>query len=265
MYFLLALIDFLSPKARGSRRVARGVAYGPDARQRLDVYAPSEGDGPWPVIYFLYGGSWSDGERGYYAFMARRLAAAGYVVVVPDYRLVPAVEYPAFLEDCARGFGWLGEHVGAYGGDSGRVAVMGHSAGAYNAAMLVLKPGLLDDRALASIKALLGLSGPFDFYPLDVPISIRVFGAVRDGPSTQPVRLVRPSLPPAFLGHGDRDTLVQPRNTVALAAAWRAAGNVVEERHYAGVGHPTTLMQLGALGWRGPVLRDVLAFLAAHL
>jgi acetyl esterase/lipase len=57
MYALLALLNFLTPKSFGSRRVARGVPYGPHHRQALDIYAPRSGNGPWPVIYFLYGGA----------------------------------------------------------------------------------------------------------------------------------------------------------------------------------------------------------------
>jgi len=54
--------------------------------------------------------------------------------------------------------------------------------------------------------------------------SIRVFGAVKDGLATQPVRLVRPGLPPAFLGHGDKDTLVPYQQSVRLHKALDAAG-----------------------------------------
>ncbi|MEO6013272.1 MAG: alpha/beta hydrolase, partial [Devosia sp.] len=131
MYALLALLNFLTPKAFGSRRVARGVPYGPHDRQTVDIYAPRAGSGPWPVIYFLYGGSWNQGERGYYEFAGRALAAAGYVVVIADYRLVPEVEFPVFLDDCALGFAWAIEHARDYGGDPDRMVLMGHSAGAY--------------------------------------------------------------------------------------------------------------------------------------
>lgn len=267
MYFLLAIINFLSPKESASRRVARGLSYGPHRRQRLDIYAPRAGSGPWPVIYFVYGGAWYQGERSYYEFAARALAAAGYVVVVADYRLVPEVEYPTFLDDGAAGFAFAIEHVAKYGGDPHRVALMGHSAGAYNAVMLLLAQRYLPAMGLADrIKAFVGLSGPYDFYPFDVPVSIRAFGAVADPKSTQPVNLVRPNLPPMFLATGDADKLVRPRNTVALAAKLRETGNQVAETHYPGIDHPGTLLTLGKLvRHRAPVLADVLAFLKAHL
>jgi acetyl esterase/lipase len=267
MYALLVLINLLTPKSLASRRVARGLHYGEHRRQTLDVYAPRSGAGPWPVVYFVYGGSWNMGERGYYEFVGRALAAAGYVVVVPDYRLVPEVEYPAFIDDCAAGFAWTVEHIGRYGGDPEHMALMGHSAGAYNALVLILGQRFLPALGLARhVKAAIGLSGPYDFFPFDVAASIRAFGAVPDPRLTQPVNLVRPSLPPMFLATGDDDRLVQPRNTVALAGRLRASGNTVVETHYPGLGHAGTLLAFGAWGrHRGPVLEDCIAFLKTHL
>jgi len=267
MYALLGLLNFLMPKPWGSRRVARHIPYGSHKRQTLDIYAPRAGKGPWPVVYFVYGGSWSMGERGYYGFAGRALAALGYVVVVVDYRLVPEVEFPAFLDDCTDGFAWTVAHIGEYGGDPMRIALMGHSAGAYNAGMLIFGQRFLPARGLAHhVRAFVGLSGPDDFFPFDVPVSIRAFGAVADPKSTQPVNLAREGLPPAFLATGDADTLVYPRNTVALAKALRAVGREVVEKHYPGIGHAGTLLALGLFGrHRAPVLADVAAFLQAHL
>jgi acetyl esterase/lipase len=266
MYLLLALLNLLSPKEWTSRCVARALHYGPARRQLLDIYAPRSGAGPWPVVYFVYGGSWADGDRRSYEFAARALAAAGYVVVIVDYRLVPEIEYPGFLEDCAAGLAWTAEHIVQYGGDPARIALMGHSAGAYNAIMLILAGRYLAPDLAALVKAFIGLSGPYDFYPFDVPVSLRTFGAVRDPKATQPINLVRPGLPPMLLISGDRDPIVYPRNTIVLAARLRAADNIVVETHYANFGHAGTMLALGV--WnrhRGPVLQDCIAFLRTHL
>ncbi len=267
MYALLGLLNLLMPKERTSHRVARHVRYGAHPRQQMDIFAPRGGSRPWPVIYFVYGGSWNMGERGYYEFAGRALAAAGFVVVIADYRLVPEVEYPTFLDDCAAGFAHVVTHVAEYGGDPSRIALMGHSAGAYSAVMLILAERYLRAMGFADrVKAVVGLSGPYDFYPFDVDVSIRAFGATADPKATQPVNLVRGDLPPMFLATGDIDTLVYPHNTVALAAKLRSSGNSVVETHYKGIGHPGTLLALGAFGRRSAtVLTDTVAFLKAHL
>ncbi len=58
---LLGIIDAISPKDRGSLLLSRDVAYGPDARQKLDIYAPRTREGALPVVVFIYGGSWQTG------------------------------------------------------------------------------------------------------------------------------------------------------------------------------------------------------------
>lgn len=266
-YRLLGLLNLLTPKAPGSRRVAAGLAYGASSRQRVDLYAPRAGGGPWPLVTFFYGGSWTQGERGYYEYAARALAAAGFLVAVPDCRLVPDVEYPIFLEDCCDAVQWAVAHARDYGGDPRRLAIIGHSAGAYNALMLTLDQRYLAARGLmASLKAVAGLSGPYDFYPFDVAVSLRAFGGVDDPRATQPVNLVRAGLPPIWLAHGSADDLVAPRNTIRLASELRGKGVEVSERHYEGASHSGTVLALGGPGSRKlPVLAELTGFLSAHL
>lgn len=216
-----------------------------------------------PVVVFVYGGSWSEGDRRDYEFAGRCLAALGYVVVVPDYRILPHAAYPDFLFDTAAAVKWAAANAGTYGGDGQRLALMGHSAGAYNVVMVSLD-AVYGVQSLP--RSVVGLSGPYDFYPYDVPITIRTFGSVSDPLGTQPVNLVTRSAPTMFLGTGDSDKLVYPRNTMALAAKLREAGVAVEERHYPRFGHPQPLLELGSLlGGRSSLLRDVATFLAKTL
>ena len=91
------------------------------------------------------------GDRGAYAFAARAYAKAGFVVIVPDYRKVPGVRFPAFVQDAADAVKWTRDNVVGYGGDPARIAVAGHSAGAYNAIMLTMDPRWLKARS-ASIR-----------------------------------------------------------------------------------------------------------------
>ena len=99
----LGLLNTLGPRDRGARRIARGLAYGAAARQKFDLYgaAWSEGQPRAPVIVFFYGGGWDSGSRADYGWAAQALAARGFLVVLPDYRLVPQVHFPAFIEDAA--------------------------------------------------------------------------------------------------------------------------------------------------------------------
>jgi acetyl esterase/lipase len=259
---LLALYDAIASFGSGGRRVARDVAFGPNPRQALDIYAPCRKmAGPLPVVVFFYGGSWDSGTKAEYGFVGRSLAALGYVAVVADYRVLPEIEYPVFLEDCAAAVRWVMAHTDGHGGDPSRIALMGHSAGAYNAAMIALGAGYLGGEA--AIRGVVGLSGPYDFYPFRVPVARRVFGAASDPEGTQPGRAVTSESPPMFLAHGLADKLVYPDNTQSLVADLRRAGVRVVETLYPGVGHVLPLL---AIGWplrlRLPVLAQVGTFLA---
>ena len=257
----LRTFNAVMPADPGTRVVLRGAAYGSEQRQALDLYAPGrKGGAPLPVIVFLYGGSWNSGLREGYGFAGRALAAQGFVVAVPDYRLVPQVHYPAFLEDSAAAVRWVRAHVADYGGDPERVVVMGHSAGAYNAAMLAY-----DGRWLGAqrpwLKGFVGLAGPYDFLPLSGPATRAAFGAAEDLPATQPVNHVTPGGPPALLLTAANDTTVGPRNATSMEAALSRAGIAAEHRSYPGIAHIGILTALARpLRGRAPVLSDAAAF-----
>jgi acetyl esterase/lipase len=260
----LGLFNALAPHDAGTRLVARDVAYGTDPRQRLDIYAPVDGQGRSAVVVFVYGGSWNSGRRQEYAFAARALASRGYVTVLFDYRLVPEHRYPVFVEDTAKAVAWTHRNVASYGGDPARLFILGHSAGAYNAVMTALAPEFLAAEGLdpSVVRGVAGLSGPYDFLPLDVDATREVFRDVADLEATQPVNRIGGSRGPAvFVATGEADTLVKPRNTRALDAALRRAGRRVEARYYDGVDHAGTLLALSrALRGRAPVLDDVTGF-----
>jgi acetyl esterase/lipase len=263
----LSLFATFTPKD-AAKSPEHGVAFGPDPRQKLDVYAPRRETAPAPVAVFFYGGSWDSGRRQDYGWVGRALAARGFLTIVPDYRLYPAVRYPGFVEDGALAVRWAVDHARALGGDPGRIVLIGHSAGAYNAAMLALDHRYLTAAGVDPkvVRAFAGLSGPYDFLPLDGPITERTFGQFPDLPATQPAAYVGADSPPAFLATGEDDTTVRPRNTRILAAALRAQGVAVEERHYPSLNHADTVLALSRpFRGKAPVLAEMTAFLKGRI
>ncbi|MEE7455474.1 alpha/beta hydrolase [Methylorubrum populi] len=263
----LALFDALGPRDKGGRIALRDAAYGEDPRQRLDVFVPAVPEERAPVLVFFYGGSWNSGSKDDYAFVAQAFAAQGFVTVLPDYRLYPQSRFPDFLEDGAAAIAWVRDNIAAHGGDPSRILLAGHSAGAYNAAMLGLDSSYLrragvDPRV---IRAVAGLSGPYDFLPFDQKTSIDVFGQAPDPKATQPVTFASAHSPPAFLATGDTDTAVRPRNTASLAERLRSARVPVQERVYEGLDHADTLLALSiTFRSKAPVLAEMSAFLRQH-
>lgn len=259
----LRSFNALVPKDGGGARVAHGISYGAGARRLLDVYAPrgrTAPRGPRPVIVFFYGGSWNSGTREGYDFVGRALAARGFVTIVPDYRLVPEVRYPGFIEDGAAAVRWARTHARNHGGDPDRIVLAGHSAGSYIAAMLAVDGRWLGPDRQA-VKGFVGLAGPYDFLPFDVAASREAFGVWPDPRETQPVTWAGAGDPPALLLVGDEDTIVRPANSIALAAKLRAAGVAARVIHYRKVGHVGILVSV-ARPFRGkaPVLADIVTF-----
>ena len=245
----------------------RDLAYGPNPRHRIDVYQPRVGSQA-PVVVFFYGGSWNKGEREDYKFVGEALAAKGIVVALVDYRLYPEVRYPEFLEDGARAIAWMRGEARRFGADPEKLFVMGHSAGAYNAAMLALDPRWLKAQGLSpsQLAGWIGLAGPYDFLPSTNPDVQPVFHHPHYPSGAQPIEHVSKAAPRSFLGAASSDSVVNPdRNTRRLAEGLRAASVPVTHKVYARVNH-MTLAGAFARPLRGlaPVVQDVTEFIMAN-
>lgn len=264
----LGLLNAVGPRDRAARRVARGVAYGPGPRQAMDLYAPVLAAGETaPVLVFFYGGGWDSGSRGLYGWAAQALAAQGFVVVMPDYRLAPDALFPVFIEDAAAATAEAARIAPRHGGDPERLGVIGHSAGAHLAMMITL-----DRRYMAAvgapglIKAAAGLAGPYEFLPFDVPASIQAFGRAPDPLMTQPITFARADAPPLWLGHGTQDTVVHAEDTTLLNDRMRSVGGRSEATLYPGLNHADLIATFSPLFRdKAPVLADVAAFFHREL
>ena len=261
---LLNSVDALLSVGSPTQAVARDVAYGPLQRQKLDIWAPTgKATKPRDVVIFFYGGSWNSGDRALYGFAGRALAERGYLVVIPDYRLVPDVRFPGFVEDGAAAVAWVRAHAKAYGGNPERIHLTGHSAGAHIAALLSLDPEWLAKARAPknSIKSFAGLAGPYDFVPFTSDASKAAFGHLPDPTPTQPITYVRRDAPPMLLVTGSVDETVKPKNSRALADALQKKGAKAATLFYPKLGHSGIVMAL-ARPFRGfaPVIDDLSAF-----
>jgi acetyl esterase/lipase len=254
------LLNLWAPVA-GERH--EGLAYGPAPRQRLDVYRPRHARGA-PLLVFFYGGSWQRGSRDLYPFLGGSLAAQGIVTVVPDYALFPAARFPEFLQDSARAVAFARAHAHEWGADPERLILMGHSAGAYNAAMLTFDRQWLAAKGLNAqrdVAGFVGLAGPYDFLPIRGRILQRIFGGA-SRPETQPITFVTGCEAPSLLIAAKRDTLVDPGNSERLAAKVRDLGGRAEVRLYPRVNHYTLIGSFApALRVLAPTMREVADFI----
>lgn len=262
----LGLLNSLVPES--GYRATPGIAYGEGPRRQLDVYAPVDPpDGLRPVVVFFYGGSWQDGARGDYRFVAEALTRRGLVVVIPDYRLHPDIDFPAFVEDGAAAVRWVRDNVASMGGDPDRLFLMGHSAGTLIAALLALDGRYLAEAGVPrqAVAGLIGLAGPYAFNPLATASVRPVFAGLADKDRARAVTFVDAGDPPMLLLHGTADETVVPRNSTLLAEAARAAGVDVRLQMLPGVGHVGILLALARPLSRDPAVIDAtVAFTTAN-
>jgi len=267
---LLEALNALTPT--DTHRRLDHLAYGEHPRQVMDLYLPlgTAPAGAWPVLLFLYGGSWQSGEREEYRFLGEALAACGILAAVADYRLYPEVRFPGFLEDSAAALAWLRAEAPRHGGDASRLFVAGHSAGAFNAAMLALDARWLAAHGLtpATLAGWVGIAGPYDFRPLLDRALMAIFNPPDDPETTpadtQPIFYANAAAPPALLVAAHEDHVVYPGvNTGGMAQRLRALRVPVTERYYRHANHYTVVGAFaGVLRPLAPVLDDVCTFVA---
>lgn len=138
-------------------------------RQVLDVYAPP-GAKHLPVVFWIHGGGWQTGDKTSVQLKPQAFVDRGFVFVSTNYRLLPNVEMETIFRDIAKSLHWVHDHVAEYGGDPGRVLVMGHSAGAQLAALICTDDRYLKAEGL-SLRMIKGCV-PVDGDTYDVPAMI---------------------------------------------------------------------------------------------
>jgi acetyl esterase/lipase len=222
------LLNLLRPTGAWER--FDGLAYDKGSRQKLDVYRPRHA-AKAPVLVFFYGGSWQGGSRDLYPFLGTSLAAQGIITVVPDYSIFPPARFPTFVEDGARAVRFAHDNAVHWGGDPARLVLMGHSAGAYTAAMLAFDPQWLRQVGLNSqtdLAGFIGLAGPYDFLPIESRTLRTIFGGTNRA-ETQPISFVTGKEAPSLLITARRDRRVSPGNSRRMAAKIHAHPRLSKE------------------------------------
>lgn len=253
----MRLLDWTTPAS--GYQVEKGLAYGDHKRHRLDWYKPKSESAQALTVVFFYGGGWEGGDRADYRFVAQALASKGYHVVIPDYRVYPEVLFPKFVDDAAKAVAWVGER------SQHDIVLMGHSAGAHIAALLALNSQYLKQYEFEHqrIQGLIGLSGPYDFLPLQSAKLKKIFSGAETIAHTQPINYVTKQAPPTLLVHGLNDKIVYPFNSRHLAKALTQQQVPVTLKLYPETKHAFTVGAMSVpLRKQTNTLNDVLLFLA---
>jgi acetyl esterase/lipase len=126
------------------------IAYGPDARQTLDIYSERV-DAPRPVLLYVPGGGFTGGDKRldetFYGNLARWFAAEGFVVVAMNYRLAPDHVWPSGAQDVGSALAWVTANISRHGGDPGNIVLFGQSAGATHVTTFLYHPKIFTEVA----------------------------------------------------------------------------------------------------------------------
>lgn len=154
-----------------AQQIRSNIPYvnGGHARQVLDIHLPKEAKNV-PVIFWIHGGGWQAGDKTSVQLKPKAFTDSGFVFVSTNYRLLPDFPMEAIVADIGSSLAWVHQHIAEFGGDPGRIFVMGHSAGAQLAALVSV-----DDRILKPHKVPLSvIKGcvPVDGDTFDIPAII---------------------------------------------------------------------------------------------
>ena len=254
----VTVVNVLSPSAHYERLPDN--AYGIQPRQVVDVYRPVDEAADAPVVVFFYGNGWREAAKADFEFVAAALTRAGFVVLIPDYRAYPEVVFPAFVEDGAGAVAWAAENIAGVATGERRLFLMGHSAGAQIAALLAFDERYLG-AAAPPLAGFIGLSGPYDFLPLEPGYMEELFPE-DTRPLSQPIEFVSARAPRSLLIHGTSDQRVLPEHSERLANRLEAEGVPVTLKFYDGTGHIRVLAALAPpLQFIAATMADAIAFI----
>lgn len=205
------------------------VSFGPTLAEHADVFPADDPDAP--VLVFIHGGYWRSLSSKEFSFVANGPVAAGVTTVVVNYALCPNVTIDEIVRQCRAAVAWLADDAEAYGGDSDRIHVAGHSAGGHLTAMLLTTDwegeyGLPPD----VIEGACAISGLFDLEPFPYtwlqPKLQLTWGQVR---RNSPIRHIPESAPPLIVTYGGEEPSEMRRQSEDFLDEWERNG--LEGRH----------------------------------
>ncbi|KAL7240536.1 hypothetical protein ACSBR2_006233 [Camellia fascicularis] len=266
-----------------SRQVRRGIVYGDQPRNRLDLYLPKNTDGPKPVVAFVTGGAWIIGYKAWGCLLGKQLSERDIIVACIDYRNFPQGTMSDMIKDSSEGISFVCNHIAEYGGDPNRIYLMGQSAGAHIAACSLLEQAIKEagdvestSWSVSQLKAYFGLSGGYNLFNLVDHFHSRglyrsIFLSIMEG--EQSIRRFSPEvmvqdpniknavslLPPVVLFHGTGDYSIPSDASKNFAGTLQRVGGKAESILYDGRTHTDIFVQDPMRGGKDQMFEDIVA------
>jgi len=246
-------VPFVIPSAKTDhiQRKMFDIAYASlSPAQKLDIYWPQKGNGPFPVIVSIHGGAFMGGDkRDIQVTPMLKALKHGYCVVGVNYRMSGEAKFPALVHDIKAAIRWIRANAELYLFDPNKIATWGGSAGGYQSLMAGVSTGVseLDDLSLGNahqpshVQAVVDWFGPTDFLKMDEqlaelglahgeeedhngsnsPESLLLGKKITEVPdlvrSANPETYIHVKVPPFFIQHGTKDDTVPHQQSVIFA------------------------------------------------
>ena len=193
------------------------LAYGPTARQAIDLFLPRVRAAP--LLVFIHGGYWQSRDRKDFSFVAGPLLERGAAVALLGYDLAPEVRMDAIVAEVRAGLAWLYRHAPAHGCDPARLHVAGHSAGGHLAAMALATDWRTFGLPEGAIKGVCAISGVFDLEPIRLCYLNEVVGLdEREAQRNSPLHQALHGRCPVIVAVGELETEAFHEQSRAFAA-----------------------------------------------
>ena len=233
----------LTEEVRRRYRHELDVAYGGHPRKVLDLYYPDAGQDPRPVLLFIHGGSFREGDPTLFGYLGKPFLDRGYIFGSIGYRLRPETYYPECASDIEAALIWLSKNLPHRGGDVDRIVLSGHSAGAMPAVHVGVRDDWQRAAGLGAVPAaIVPISGRYDLRGEQSDM----LATPDDAPAASPVTFVSRRIP-AVITYGtiERDVEKFASSAEALTEAMRRNGSPVELIPQEGMNHGETAHALG--------------------
>jgi acetyl esterase/lipase len=143
--YILLMVAILATSC--AARKIEDIQYAPSETETVDraallnVFTPRQvPTKKLPVVIFIHGGYWEEGNKDIYGFLGRNFAKHDVVTVIPNYTLSPKGNYDTMATDVVKAIQWTQAHIADYGGDAEQLYLMGHSAGGHLIALVTTNP-----------------------------------------------------------------------------------------------------------------------------
>ncbi|KAM7487576.1 hypothetical protein LguiB_025060 [Lonicera macranthoides] len=270
-----------------SSQVIRGIVYGDQPRNRLDLYIPKNSDGPKPVIAFVTGGAWIIGYKAWGSLLGQQLSERDIIVACIDYRNFPQGTISDMVKDASQGISFVCNSISEYGGDPNRIYLMGQSAGAHIAACALVEQAIKEagegestSWSVTQLKAYFGLSGGYNLLNLVDHFHSRglyrsIFVSIMEGEKSlcrfSPEVMVQDPqirnsvslIPRIFLFHGNEDYSIPSDASKTFANALRRVGAKAESILYDGKTHTDLFLQDPMRGGKDEMFEDLVGIIHA--